>query len=138
MEMQIEDKEKSLLLRQPVIKQSKKSDIKQKIKLPEDDGLTDVVRIFTSMKEAGIIDKETPTTNIARLFCDTEDEVREFAGKYYSTEKNTADFKRNSNSKKLFEFICHLIEKAYNKKPDKIDELTEFLEQLRKDSYKSY
>ena len=137
LEMQIEDREKEILLRPQTLSQNAKTVSKQKIQIPEDDGLTDVVRIFTSMKNSEIIDKQTSITNIARIFCETEDGVKEFCSKYYASEKNTKDFKRNSNSKKLFEFICDLLKNAYDKKLDKIDELNEFLEQLRIDSYKN-
>lgn len=137
MEIEIEYREKELLLRKQDVTSNIKTSSNPKIQIPENDGLTDLIRIFTSMKNAEIIDKQTSITNIARIFCETENEVKEFASKYYASEKNTRDYKRNSNSKKLFEFICDLIENAYDKKPDKIDELHDFLDQLRKDSYKN-
>lgn len=105
----------------------KKTNIVGKIKLVDGKGYSDIVRIFEAMKRTEIIDKSTKVTEIAQLFFE---EKKTFTEKYYSTKSTNINYKTNSISDKLYDFITLVIEGAYKERQNKKDELIEFIDKL--------
>ena len=94
--------------------------------------ITDIVRIFESMKKAGIISSKTTTKQIAELFFTEVMDLISFEKKYNAAKSKIDNYNHSSNSTELINFIKLLTEDSFKNKDLKIEELIQYLERLQK------
>ena len=95
-------------------------------------GLSDVVRIFEAMKEAGIISLKTEVKQFAELFFSEVTDKSSFERKYNATKSRMKKEESSSNSKELFEFVTGLISTSYKGKGAEIERIIKRLEEMQK------
>lgn len=94
--------------------------------------ITDIVRIFESMKKAGIISTKTTTKQIAELFFTEVMDLISFEKKYNAAKSKIDNYNHSSNSNELINFLKLLTEDSFKNKDLRIEELIHYLERLQK------
>ncbi len=93
----------------------------------------DIVRNFESMFEADWISSKTPIRKIAEIFFSEIPDQIKFVNSYYSTkEQINKSTSSSSDSEKVAKFIMLLAGKSLTKKKKELDEIINFLIELRK------
>jgi len=95
-------------------------------------GISDIVRIFESMKDSGIISRKTEVLKIARLFFHSPIDKSKFVAKYNSIKREINYNNRNSNSRELADFVKKLITKNFKNKRIILADISNHLDVLQK------
>jgi hypothetical protein len=94
-------------------------------------GISDIVRIFESMKKAGIISNKTGIKQIAEIFFTEVQDINSFEKKYNATKNRLQKEKSVTRSCEVFSFIKYLCEDCYSNNELKTDELISYLRKLQ-------
>jgi|YelNatPaOPRAMG01_1025707.scaffolds.fasta_scaffold68679_2 hypothetical protein len=95
-------------------------------------GMTDIVRIFESMKDGGIIWSNTPVKDIAEIFFREPADKFLFEKRYNSIKSQLKKDGSSSNSEALVKFVIDLCKKSFHDKEYALEEIIKSLEEIQK------
>lgn len=98
----------------------------------EKNGLSDVVRIFEAMNEAGIISTKTEVKQIVQMFFKEANDIKALEANYNATKSRIKNHRSSSNSKELVKFIIYLCGNSFHDKEVELHEIILSLEQIKK------
>jgi len=101
-------------------------------KIKVESGMTDIVRIFESMKGEHIIWSNTPVNDIAELFFSEPAEKYLFVKQYNSIKFQLKKYESSSNSKALVRFVITLCKRSFHDKEYALEEIIKSLEEMQK------
>ncbi len=94
--------------------------------------MTDIVRIFESLKKAEIISSKTSVKQIAGQFYTELQDKDIFEKRYNSTKSRLKKEESSSNSEALVKFIKILCEDGFKNKERELEDIIEHMEELQK------
>ena len=97
------------------------------VKINARSGLSDVVRIFESMKESGIISAKTEVSQIVSIFFSESVDNKRAIDTYNRNNSEIRNDESNSNSKQLVEFTKILITKSFGRKKKVLEEIADHI-----------
>ena len=106
----------------------KQKDERMKIK----SRFSDVVRIFESMKESGIVSNKTTVKQFGELFFSNMADILIFERKYNSTKNRIEKENSTTNSEELLNFTLYLIENGFKEKDEALEKIIKHVERLQK------
>ena len=95
-------------------------------------GMTDIVRIFESMKDGDVIWSNTPVKDIAEIFFREPADKFLFEKRYNSIKFQLKKDGSSSNSEALVKFVIDLCKKSFHDKEYALEEIIKSLEEMQK------